>query len=164
MKLTDEERKKYKQDMVMIIDTVVPGLILAQAIGRWGNFFNSEAHGGIVSRAFLEKLHIPKFIIDGMYINGVYYHPTFLYESIWCLLGFILLMLLRKFSKRKRGILMYSYFIWYGTGRFFIEGLRTDSLYIGMFRISQIVSLILVIVGIVGIINIYIKKEERKNG
>ena len=133
---------------------------MAQAIGRWGNFFNQEAHGGPVSLEFLKSLHLPNFIIEGMHIGGTYYHPTFLYESIWCILGFILLITLRKITQRKTGIMTFTYFIWYGLGRFLIEGLRTDSLYIGAFRVSQIVSILLVIVGIIGII-LSIRKEEK---
>lgn len=144
--------KKNGQSIIKTTDILFPGVILGQAIGRWGNFFNMEAHGGAVSLSLLKKMHIPKFIIDGMYINGIYYHPTFLYESIWCLLGFIILLLIRKRIKGKKGIITYSYFVWYGIGRFFIEGLRTDSLYIGSCRVSQLVSVILVIVGIYGII------------
>ena len=156
--------KKRRQDIIKTTDIIVPGLILAQSIGRWGNFFNQEAHGGIVTYEFLKSLQIPKFIIDGMYINGNYYHPTFLYESLWCLLGFIILIIIRKITQRKKGIMTYGYFIWYGLGRMFIEGLRTDSLYIGNYRVSQLVSLFLIITGIIGII-IAIKKgnkNERK--
>ena len=161
--------KKYKQSIIKTTDIIVPGLILAQAIGRWGNFFNKEAHGIETTLTYLKSLHLPKFIIDGMYIDGVYYHPTFLYESIWCIIGFIILLIIRKYSKRKEGILTYSYFIWYGIGRFLIEGLRTDSLYLGNIRISQLVSIILIIIGIIGIfINIKtnnnIKRKEVKNG
>lgn len=155
--------KKQKQSIIKTTDIIVPGLIIAQAIGRWGNFFNGEAHGGEVSLEFLKSIHLPKFIIDGMYINGSYYHPTFLYESIWCIIGFILLIIIRKLTKRKKGIITTSYFIWYGIGRLFIEGLRTDSLYLGNIRISQLVSLILIIVGIIGIIISIMKgnKNER---
>ena len=156
--------KKRRQDIIKTTDIIVPGLILAQSIGRWGNFFNQEAHGGVVTYEFLKSLQIPKFIIDGMYINGNYYHPTFLYESLWCLLGFIILIIIRKITQRKKGIMTYGYFIWYGLGRMFIEGLRTDSLYIGNYRVSQLVSLFLIITGIIGII-IAIKKgnkNERK--
>lgn len=155
------DAKKNKQSILKITDTIVPGLILAQAIGRWGNFFNHEAHGGIVSLDFLQKLHLPNFIISGMHINGMYYHPTFLYESIWCVLGFIILIIIRKLSNRKPNIMTFSYFIWYGLGRFFIEGLRTDSLYLGEIRVSQLVSLLLIIVGIIGLILNKIK--ERRN-
>ena len=79
-------------------------------------------------------------------------HPCFLYESIWCIIGFIILIIIRNVTKRKKGITTYTYFIWYGIGRIFIEGLRTDSLYLGNFRISQIVSIIIILIGIVGII------------
>ena len=151
--------KKHKQNIIKTTDIIAPGLIIAQAIGRWGNFFNSEAHGTAVTYEFLKKLHLPKFIIDGMYIDETYYHPTFLYESLWCLLGFIILLIIRKVTNRKKGIVTYSYFIWYGVGRFLIEGLRTDSLYIGSYRISQIVSIIIIIIGIIGIIKENLKKE-----
>ena len=156
--------RKRKQNIIKTTDIIVPGLILAQAIGRWGNFFNSEAHGTEVSLEFLKSLHLPNFIIEGMYIDGSYYHPTFLYESIWCILGFVVLIILRKLTKRKIGIMTFTYFIWYGIGRLFIEGLRTDSLYIGNFRISQIVSIILIITGIIGIIINAMKgkRNERK--
>ncbi|MBS4208400.1 prolipoprotein diacylglyceryl transferase [Bacillus sp. FJAT-50079] len=127
-----------------LADIAAPSIILGQAIGRWGNFINQEAHGGEVSRAFLENLHLPTFIIDQMYIEGAYYHPTFLYESIWNLLGFILLIFLRKVNLR-RGELFLSYVIWYSIGRFFIEGLRTDSLMLtSSLRIAQVISLILI--------------------
>lgn len=156
--------KKRGQSIIKTTDIIVPGLLLAQAIGRWGNFFNREAHGTKVSLEFLQTLHLPNFIIEGMYINGTYYHPTFLYESFWCVLGFIILIVLRKITKRKDGIMTSSYFIWYGIGRVFIEGLRTDSLYLGNFRISQIVSIILIILGIIGIMISIMKgnKNERK--
>ncbi len=127
-----------------LADIAAPSIILGQAIGRWGNFMNQEAHGGEVSRAFLEGLHLPQFIIDQMYINGTYYHPTFLYESIWNLLGFIVLMLLRRVNLR-RGELFLSYVIWYSFGRFFIEGMRTDSLMLtDSLRIAQVISLVLI--------------------
>jgi len=156
--------KKREQSIIKTTDIIVPGLLLAQSIGRWGNFFNGEAHGEEVSLEFLQSLHLPQFIINGMNINGTYYHPTFLYESLWCLLGFIILIIIRKLTKRKTGIMTCSYFIWYGIGRLFIEGLRTDSLYLGNFRISQIVSIILIFLGIIGIIISIMKgnKNERK--
>ncbi|MEW8987866.1 MAG: prolipoprotein diacylglyceryl transferase, partial [Bacillus sp. (in: firmicutes)] len=84
-----------------LADIAAPSIIIGQAIGRWGNFINQEAHGGEVTRSFLEGLFLPEFIINQMYINGTYYHPTFLYESIWNLLGFILLMSLRRVNLRQ---------------------------------------------------------------
>lgn len=135
-----------------LADIAAPSLILGQAIGRWGNFMNQEAHGGPVTRAFLEGLHLPNFIINQMYINGTYYHPTFLYESLWDFAGFILLMVLRRTSLRK-GEIFLSYLIWYSVGRFFVEGLRTDSLMLThTLRIAQVVSLALIVIAIILII------------
>lgn len=131
-----------------LADIAAPSLILGQAIGRWGNFMNQEAHGGEVSRAFLENLYLPEFIINQMYINGTYYHPTFLYESIWNILGFILLMALRRVNLG-RGEIFLSYVIWYSIGRFFVEGMRTDSLMLTeTLRIAQTISIALILVAI----------------
>ncbi|MCQ6278739.1 prolipoprotein diacylglyceryl transferase [Bacillus sp. EB600] len=131
-----------------IVDIAAPSLILGQAIGRWGNFMNQEAHGGPVSRTFLENLHLPDFIINQMYINGIYYHPTFLYESVWDFVGFILLVLFRRVNLR-RGELFLSYLIWYSIGRFFIEGMRTDSLMLtSHLRMAQMISIVLVVAAV----------------
>ncbi|HCV6453819.1 TPA: prolipoprotein diacylglyceryl transferase [Staphylococcus aureus] len=128
-------------------DIVAPSIILAQGIGRWGNFMNHEAHGGSVSRAFLEQLHLPNFIIENMYINGQYYHPTFLYESIWDVAGFIMLVNIRKHLKL--GETFFLYLTWYSIGRFFIEGLRTDSLMLtSNIRVAQLVSILLILISI----------------
>jgi phosphatidylglycerol:prolipoprotein diacylglycerol transferase len=111
-----------------LADIAAPSLLIGQAIGRWGNFMNQEAHGGPVSEAFLrETLKLPDFIVNQMFINGTYYHPTFLYESIWNITGVLFLFWLRR-QNLKLGEVFFSYFIWYSIGRFFIEGLRTDSL------------------------------------
>ncbi|MDG0843042.1 prolipoprotein diacylglyceryl transferase [Staphylococcus equorum] len=129
-------------------DVIAPSMILGQGIGRWGNFMNHEAHGGPVSRTSLENLHIPDFIINNMYINGKYYQPTFLYESIWDILGFVILILLRKYLRI--GDTFCLYLIWYSIGRFFVEGMRTDSLMLTSdIRVAQLMSIILIIVGIV---------------
>ncbi|HCZ0070154.1 TPA: prolipoprotein diacylglyceryl transferase [Staphylococcus aureus] len=128
-------------------DIVAPSIILAQGIGRWGNFMNHEAHGGPVSRAFLDQLHLPNFIIENMYINGQYYHPTFLYESIWDVAGFIILVNIRKHLKL--GETFFLYLTWYSIGRFFIEGLRTDSLMLtSNIRVAQLVSILLILISI----------------
>ncbi|MDZ5821469.1 prolipoprotein diacylglyceryl transferase [Staphylococcus aureus] len=128
-------------------DIVAPSIILAQGIGRWGNFMNHEAHGGPVSRAFLEQLHLPNFIIENMYINGQYYHPTFLYESIWDVAGFIILVNIRKHLKL--GETFFLYLTWYSIGRFFIEGLRTDSLMLtSNIRVAQLVSILLILISL----------------
>jgi phosphatidylglycerol:prolipoprotein diacylglycerol transferase len=141
---------KYKVKLFRILDIAAPGLIIGQAIGRWGNFFNQEAFGAEVSKSFLEGLHLPQFIIDGMYINGSYYHPTFLYESLWCLIGFIVIILIRKFYKYlKKGQLTGIYLMWYSLGRFFIEGLRTDSLMFNDFKVAQVVSVALFVIGLI---------------
>lgn len=112
-----------------IVDICAPGLIAGQMIGRWGNFMNQEAHGGEVTESFLrDTLHLPNFIVNQMNIDGVYYHPTFLYESVWNLAGLLLLFVLRRRPFLRAGEQFMAYFIWYGLGRFFIEALRTDSL------------------------------------
>ncbi len=141
--------KKRKKNVLFILDFIVIGLIIAQAIGRWGNFFNAEAHGPVTTLAYLKSLYLPNFIIKGMYIDGNYYVPTFLYESLWCLLGFIVMFIIRKKSFMKAGYLTSFYFIWYGTERFFVEGLRMDSLMLGSFKVAQIVSIIMILSGIV---------------
>jgi phosphatidylglycerol:prolipoprotein diacylglycerol transferase len=112
-----------------IVDICAPGLIIGQAIGRWGNFMNQEAHGGPVDESFLRNtLHLPNFIVNQMNIQGTYYQPTFLYESLWSLAGLLILLWLRRRPFLRAGELFASYFIWYSIGRFFIEALRTDSL------------------------------------
>ncbi|WP_404409619.1 prolipoprotein diacylglyceryl transferase [Jeotgalibacillus malaysiensis] len=135
-----------------IVDIAAPSIILGQMLGRWGNFINQEAHGGEVSRSFLEGLMIPEWIINQMYIevNGsfAYYHPTFLYESVWNFVGLILLLLLRKVNPL-RGEIFLSYVIWYSVGRTFVEGLRTDSLMLTeTIRVAQAISILLVIVAV----------------
>lgn len=143
--------RRKKMTLTLLLDILAPSVLLAQSIGRWGNFINQEAHGGAVSRQFLETLYLPEFIIEQMNINGTYYHPTFLYESLWSLLGFILLIILRnQKSLLRRGEVALSYVIWYSFGRFFIEGMRTDSLWIGdIMRVSQMLSLVLFISAII---------------
>ena len=141
--------RKYKLRTIRYLDFIVPGLIIGQAIGRWGNFFNSEAHGLATSLEHLKKLHIPNFVINGMHINGVYYSPTFFYESILCLLGFIILCIIRRNKYIKVGTPTALYLIIYGTIRFFIERTRTDSLMIGGFKVAMIVSVIMLVIGIV---------------
>ena len=141
--------KKYKVRTVRMVDFIAPSLLLAQAIGRWGNFFNGEAHGAVTSLGALQNLHIPDFIIEGMNIGGVYYQPTFLYESLWCLLGVIVILIVRRLKITKVGQPTAIYLMWYGLGRFFIETMRTDSLMLGGFKVAQIVSVIMIIVGLI---------------
>lgn len=142
------------------LDILAPSLILGQAIGRWGNFINGEAYGREVTLEFLQNLRLPNFIIEGMHINGTYYEPTFLYESLWCILGFIILMIIRyKCKNIKLGTITSVYFIWYGFERFFVEKLRSDSLFLGDYKISVIMSLVIIIIGIV---MLFINKKEYK--
>ncbi|HHO81496.1 MAG TPA: prolipoprotein diacylglyceryl transferase [Bacillaceae bacterium] len=144
--------RRMRLDFLGLLDLAAPSLILGQAIGRWGNFFNQEAHGGPVSRSFLESLHLPNWMIEQMYIGGTYVHPTFLYESIWDFLGFLVLLGLRRFNL-PRGSIVFSYLIWYSVGRFYIEGLRTDSLMLSpTLRAAQVVSLLLVATGVLGLV------------
>lgn len=154
--------KKYKVSFVRILDILAVSLIIGQAIGRWGNFFNGEAYGPVVSLEFLQKLHLPEFIIEGMYIGGEYHHPTFLYESVWCLMGFIIMFILRHTKYLKIGQLTSFYLIWYGTERFFVESLRTDSLMLGSFKMAQIISILMIVIGIIVLIVIN-KKSVFKN-
>ena len=124
-----------KLPFLALADMVAPGLILAQAIGRWGNFMNNEAHGG------------PTDLPWGIAIPGLVgkYHPTFLYESIWDLLVFALLLYIIRRVHRDGEVIL-SYGIFYSIGRFFIEGLRTDSLMLGPLRVAQVVSLATILI------------------
>ncbi len=137
-----------------LADVVAPSLILGQAIGRWGNFFNSEAFGGPTNlpwKLFIAPVHRP-----AGYESVAYYHPTFLYESAWDVMVFGLLMtLFLRFPKAKRGTIFLVYAIAYSCGRFWIEGLRTDSLMLGPLRIAQMVSLVGIGIGLIGLIWLY---------
>lgn len=138
--------KHKKMNMLQILDFLAPGVMLAQAMGRWGNFFNAEAHGGMTDGLFAMGLRGTEF---------GYFHPTFLYESLWNIVGFLAIWLIFvKLPKTKHlykfnGQIFYSYLIWYGLGRAWIEGLRTDSLYLieGVIRVSQLVAILSVLVG-----------------
>ncbi len=150
--------KLEKINFFNLLDMVAMSLLIGQGIGRWGNFANQEAFGTITYKNWgmmsdivakyisenpasfgLENVeNIPQYISD----NNLYVHPTFFYESVWCLLGFGLLYLILKKRRRFSGQLFLCYGVWYGFGRMVIEGLRTDSLYIGStsIRVSQVVS------------------------
>ncbi len=151
--------RKHKVSLFQITDILVVSLILGQAIGRWGNFFNGEAHGAVTTLAHLQNLHLPNFIINGMYIDGNYYIPTFLYESIWNIIGFIILYIYRNRKNTHIGQTTGFYLLWYGIGRLIIEGMRTDSLMLGNIRIAQLVSIITLIIGIILMI---VKKADHK--
>jgi len=154
--------RKRKLDIFKLAEMFAPGFLIGQIFGRWGNFFNQEAHGGPIAntvaegRTFLERLHLPKFIIDQMYITEgttTYMHPTFLYESVWNAIGLAIILIVRKFSKKYWvGDALLFYMVWYGIGRFFVESIRTDALTFNFFGITlktaQIVSIIMIISGI----------------
>lgn len=154
------KRKGVK--VFQMTDIISIPLLLAQAIGRWGNFFNGEAHGSVTTLSNLENLKfIPDFVIEGMNIGGIYYHPTFYYESLWCLLGVVVLFLVRRYFKYlKVGQLSCLYFMWYGVGRFFIESLRTDSLMIGTFKVAQLFSIVTFLISFILFIILTIKSES----
>ena len=119
-----------KLSLASLCDLAAFGLLIGQCIGRWGNFVNGEAHGG------------PTTLPWGMTIDGQsMVHPTFLYESLWNLAGFVLLHFYSK-KRRFKGEIALLYAAWYGAGRAWIEGLRTDSLYIGSVRVSQLLAII----------------------
>lgn len=141
--------KKYNVDTLRTIDIIVVGLILGQAIGRWGNFFNSEAYGSITTLEHLKNLHLPEFIINGMYILGEYRKPTFLYESILNIIGFIILLIFRRKREIKKGQITGLYLMWYAVVRFFIEMLRSDSLMLGGFKVAMLVSIIMFVIGFI---------------
>ncbi|WP_019414301.1 prolipoprotein diacylglyceryl transferase [Paenisporosarcina sp. TG20] len=152
--------KKRNISFLKMADVVAPSILIGQTVGRWGNFMNQEAHGGPVSRTFLENMFLPEWIINQMRIDGTYYHPTFLYESLWNFTGVILLILLRRVNLI-RGEMVLFYIIWYSFGRYFIEGMRTDSLYlIGEIRTAQVVSIIAIVVGIAIIVYRRMKTKD----
>lgn len=152
--------KKHRINTIKLLDFIVVGLIIGQAIGRWGNFFNGEAHGAVTTLEHLKNLHLPQFIIDGMYIGGNYYQPTFLYESLWCILGFILISLFIK-HRRYDGQIILMYMTWYGFERMFVEGLRMDSLMIGNLRVSQVLSAVIFLFGLITLIVMNIKIKSK---
>ena len=158
---------KYKKKAVLkMCDAASPGLILGQIIGRWGNFFNAEAFGSASTYEFFGR----KFDISSlsnsnplrMTINGELVHPTFLYESLWNLCGFVLMNVFFK-KKAFDGEVLLWYLSWYGLGRCVIEGLRTDSLTSGTVRISQLLALLCFVAGTVTIIVIRVKKSVKGN-
>lgn len=140
-------------------DLFAYGMIFAQAIGRWGNFFNSEAFGSPTNLPW--KLYIPYANRPMEYTNFEYFHPTFLYESLWDIVVFIILItVIRKNFKEKTGSITCFYLILYSIGRFVIEGLRIDNIYVifGL-PLAQFISLILIIAGIIGLYSVLKRKE-----
>jgi len=142
-----------KQSFFQVADLVIPGVALAQSIGRWGNFINAEAHGGVTELPWRMGIKTPQML------EMLYVHPTFLYESLWNLSGFLILHFLVLPRRRYFGQVFLSYVAWYGFGRMLIEGLRTDSLYIPgtQIRISQLVALLSCLVAVCLLIYFFVR-------
>ena len=138
--------KYYKISFWKVVDIITPSFILGQAIGRWGNFINQEAYGKIVSSDYINKF--PDFIKQQMFIKGYYRQPTFLYESIWNILVFAILLFLRRRKFIKNGDIFALYLILYSAGRFFIEKMRTDSLLFEGIMVARLISLVMIFIGI----------------
>lgn len=158
--------KLNQQSFLELADIVAPSLILGQAMGRWGNFFNSEAFGTPTNLPW--KLYIPPTNRPLEYLNFDYFHPTFLYESIWNILVFTLLIYLffwgvKHKNKLKTGTIAFVYLIAYSLGRVWIEAFRTDSLMFGSLRIAQLVSLGAIALGLTGLFWLYNNKKSVKN-
>lgn len=153
--------KFKKMDFLSVIDCFAPGVMIGQILGRWGNFFNAEAYGalshisfpfiGDIATPIFENDYIFRMVIENDRVGTIAVHPTFLYESLWNVLGLLLIHFYFK-NKKFNGEIALIYASWYGFGRFFIEGLRTDSLTQGAFRVSQMLALACVIAGVVLII------------
>ncbi len=143
-----------KISTLKVLDILAVGLLIGQCIGRYGNFVNGEAFGSQTDNILRMTI-----IRDGVLIADSV-HPTFFYESLWNAVGIVILLVLKRF-KRVDGELICEYIAWYGMGRFWIEGLRTDSLMLGGFRVSQLVALASVIIGITGFIFLRHKCESK---
>ena len=158
---------KYKKiKPLKMLDATAPAVMIGQFVGRWGNFMNGEAHGGIVKEG--SPLYFLRMELEPYYMNGrlVYdtaaVHPTFLYESLWNVLGFVLINVLYK-KKKFDGQILLMYISWYGFGRMFIEMLRTDSLYVGNtgIRISSLIGFLCFSVGIT-LLTVFLIKAHKK--
>ncbi len=154
--------KKYKgQKTLAFMDSVAPALMIGQFIGRWGNFCNGEAFGRVIPED--SPLYFIRMALSsgntGYTVMEV--HPTFLYESVWNFIGFIIINALYK-KKKFNGQIVLMYLSWYGFGRMFIEGLRTDSLYVGVFRISQVVGFLCFVIGGIALVYLLYKAMRRE--
>ena len=143
--------KLRKVKIWAMFDLTALGFLIGQSIGRWGNFFNQEAFGGNTDLPWGMTGDVIQAGCNGSgYDPTLPVHPTFLYESLWCLLGFVVLHILSKrIVRRFDGMIFCGYMVWYGTGRFFIESLRTDSLMTGTMRTSRLVAILAVVLGMV---------------
>lgn len=155
--------KKYK--CVTVLDCIAPGVMLAQAVGRWGNFMNAEAFGSVVKYDFLTVPVDASMLASHpfmMTVNGNIVHPTFLYESVWNIIGFLIINAFFKHRKYDGQILI-MYLAWYGLGRSIIEGFRADSLYVGDIRISQLLAFLCFVSGVILLIVFaFVRKKEKK--
>lgn len=141
--------KLFKVDTLGMFDLASLGFLIGQGIGRWGNFFNQEAFGGNTDLPWAMTGDIIQSGLNGSgYDTSLPVHPTFLYESLWCLLGFVLLHILSKKAYHVKGQIFCGYMVWYGCGRFLIESLRTDSLMTGTMKTSQLVAVLAVALGV----------------
>ena len=137
-----------KQSPLAMMDIAAMGFLIGQACGRWGNFFNQEAFGGNTTLPWGMTGDIIQAGTHGTgYDTALPVHPTFLYESLWCILGFVILHIISKRLYKFKGQLFCGYLIWYGVGRFFIEATRTDSLMIGTMKASQLVAILAIVGG-----------------
>lgn len=152
--------KKHHYSAMHLTDIVLPHVLLAQAIGRWGNFANFECFGPAVEESYYDG--ILSFIKKDMLIDGQYRMPMFLYESVLCVIGLILIKLYQKYGKKQRGNGAFGYMAWYGAIRFWIESYRTDSLMIGPFKMAQVVSIVMLVVGMAGLLGAFNKLIMRK--
>lgn len=148
--------KVKKLKFTQLFDMMAPAVMLGQIIGRWGNFMNAEAYGTVTTLPWRMGIRA-----DGSALTS-YVHPTFLYESLWNLAGFILINLFYR-KKKFNGQIFLLYITWYGFGRMFIEGLRTDSLYVGPFRISQLIGFASFVAGIIMLAVFGIRAQSAKN-
>lgn len=149
--------KKHNYDFLHIGDIIFPYILIAQAIGRWGNFANQEAFGQIVEESYFDG--ILSFLKNGMYIDYHYREPMFFYESVANTIGFILITLYERYSTKKvRGQGLFCYLSWYGLVRFFIEIRRSDALMLGSIKVAQLSSVLFMIVGIAGLLGVFNKK------
>ncbi|MDH6366513.1 MULTISPECIES: prolipoprotein diacylglyceryl transferase [unclassified Breznakia] len=141
-------------NLLRIGDCIMPNVLIAQAIGRWGNFMNQEAYGGIVNEEYFRMF--PSFIKDTMYIDSAYRQPMFLIEGIGNIIGFILIItLFKRFIRKKNGDMIFAYVIWYGIIRFIVEIYRTDALYAGSLKIAQVTSIVFILVGLLGLAGVF---------
>ena len=135
-----------KVNVLAMFDMGALGLLIGQGIGRWGNFFNQEAFGSNTNLPWAMTGSIIEY--SSYNLDGTPVHPTFLYESLWCLLGLVILHLVSKKAYKFKGQIFAMYLMWYGVGRFAIESLRTDSLYLGTMKVSQLVAVLSIIGGL----------------